>query len=207
MRMLWVFPLAALARKGQGSSRLSWQVSAVVSWAGAGGVVPLAAALSIPLLRDDGTSLPYRDLVLVVTIAVIVLTLIVQGFTLAPVVNRTGIALTAGHLNQEQTEARMRMAEAALTYLDDGDSETASEAAIAELKRTWKNRIKRIESEAPDRPARPVTDAYRQLRHDLIAVEAAELDRLHKLGTISHSTRRRIQRRLDIEQAGLDEDL
>lgn len=208
VRMLWVFPLAALARRGNPQGRLSWQVPAVVSWAGARGVVPLAAALSIPLLRDDGTPLPYRDLVLVLTIAVIVLTLIVQGFTLAPLVERTGIALTARHINQENADTRIQLARAALAYLDDiRDSETVSDAAITALRHTWQNRLQAIQAETDNPTRRPEPATYRQLRHDLIAFEAAELDRLHKQGTVSDSTRRRIQHRLDIEQAGLAEDL
>ena len=48
VRILWIFPLSALSRHDS-DSKLSWQAPAVVSWAGARGVVPLAAALSIPL--------------------------------------------------------------------------------------------------------------------------------------------------------------
>lgn len=91
----------------------------MVSWAGARGAVPLAAALSILLTQSDSTPLPQRDLVLVRTIAVIVITLVVQGFTLEPLVRRTGIALTRTHVRQEHTATRRRLTAAALTYLDE----------------------------------------------------------------------------------------
>src|SRR5437763_418663 len=65
VRVLWVFPLSAIAQRRRGAGRPSWQVPAVVSWAGARGVVPLAAALSIPLTTVNGSPLPHRDLVLV----------------------------------------------------------------------------------------------------------------------------------------------
>ncbi|MFD1044394.1 hypothetical protein ACFQ1S_01685 [Kibdelosporangium lantanae] len=65
-------PLATIIHR---SDRRSWRVPAVVSWAGASKVVPLAAALSTP------DPLPYHDLVLLLTTAVIVTTLIVQSFT------------------------------------------------------------------------------------------------------------------------------
>jgi len=48
----------------------------VVSWAGTRGVVPLAAALSIPLTSASGAPLPRRDLILVLATAVIVVSLI-----------------------------------------------------------------------------------------------------------------------------------
>jgi CPA1 family monovalent cation:H+ antiporter len=67
-------------------------VPAVISWAGTRGVVPLAAALSIPLTSAGGAPLPRRDLVLVLAIAAIVISLIVQGLTLGPLVRLAGIA-------------------------------------------------------------------------------------------------------------------
>jgi CPA1 family monovalent cation:H+ antiporter len=43
----------------------------------------------------------------------------------------------------------------------------------------------------------------RQLRRDLIAVEAAELTRLYREGTIGAGVRRQLQRRLDLEETSL----
>jgi hypothetical protein len=43
----------------------------------------------------------------------------------------------------------------------------------------------------------------RQLRSDLIAIEAAELTRLYEDGVIGAGTRRQLQRRLDLEEASL----
>ncbi|HUY47194.1 MAG TPA: cation:proton antiporter [Streptosporangiaceae bacterium] len=83
-RILWVFPLSAVLQRRAGTRRPSWPVPAVVSWAGTCGVVPLAAALSIPLTIASGASLPERGLVLVLATAVIVISLIVQGLTLEP---------------------------------------------------------------------------------------------------------------------------
>nr|WP_313880876.1 hypothetical protein [Streptomyces silvisoli] len=52
---------------------------------------------------------------------------------------------------------------------------------------------------------RTTADAYRQLRIDVIAVETAELRRLYDINRISDTTRRRVQRRLDLEEARLGE--
>jgi len=45
--------------------------------------------------------------------------------------------------------------------------------------------------------------AYQQLRRDLTAVEAAELQRLCETHEVSDTTRRKLQRSLDLEEAGL----
>ena len=88
-------------------------MAAVVSWAGTRGVVPLAAALSIPLTTAAGAPLPQRDLVLVLAAATIVISLIVQGFTLEPLARLAGFGRAEpadpGH---EETIARLRLAEA-----------------------------------------------------------------------------------------------
>jgi Na+/H+ antiporter len=207
VRVLWVFPLAAISRRD--GARMSWQVPAVVSWAGARGVVPLAAALSIPLTLGDGTLLPHRDLVQLLTTAVIVLTLVVQGFTLAPLVRRTGIAITPRDVRQEHSVARAQLTQAALDYLDElQEGESAPDFAIDQLRRSWTARLGRIKADDGDEQAGAFAAAsYRQLRQDLLAVESAELDRLHSTGEVSDSTRRRVQRILDLEQAGLADDV
>ncbi len=117
-RILWVFPLSAVIQRRSGTRRPSWAVPAVVSWAGTRGVVPLAAALSIPLTSASGAPLPQRDLILVLATAVIVVSLIVQGLTLEPLARFAGIARPAA-ARHEETIARLRLAEAALARLDE----------------------------------------------------------------------------------------
>jgi NhaP-type Na+/H+ or K+/H+ antiporter len=58
-------------------------------------VVLLAAALSIPLTTAGGNAPPQRDLVLVLATATIVISLIVQGFTLEPLARLAGFGPAA----------------------------------------------------------------------------------------------------------------
>ena len=58
-----------------------WRGPIVLGWAGMRGVVSLAAALSVPLLRD-GQPFPQRNLILFITFVVILVTLVGQGLTL-----------------------------------------------------------------------------------------------------------------------------
>ena len=174
-----------------------------MSWAGTRGVVPLAAALSIPLTTSSGAALPGRDLVVLLTTAVIVITLVVQGFTLAPLVRRAGIALAPDDVRLEHIAARLQLARAGLSHLDYlTEAEAAPESVIKQLRTMWQNRIDRI-NEPMD--GEPPAATYRQLRQDLLDVESAELDRLYHDGAISDTTRRQIQRSLDLEHTGLGE--
>ncbi|MCE7004570.1 Na+/H+ antiporter [Kibdelosporangium philippinense] len=207
VRLLWVFPLSAIAQRHSGATRPSWRVPAVVSWAGARGVVPLAAALSIPHVLSDGSPLPHRDLVLLLTTAVIVITLVVQGFTLAPLVKKAGIALRAGDIRQEQTAARLQLAQRGLAHVEQlAETESAPDFAVDHLRRSWQARIERIQADSDDLADESAGNAYLQLRHEILTVESAELNRLYESGDISDTTRRRIQRTLDLEQAGLTDD-
>lgn len=205
IRILWVFPLAAVVQHRSGT-RPGWPVPAVVSWAGARGVVPLAAALSIPLVTDDDLPVPYRDLVQVISTAVIVISLIVQGFTLAPLVRRSGVAVSRSDVRDEMIRARLRLAQAALGHLEQvANSDAAPGALIEQLRRSWQARIDRLGDE-PEEPTESSAAAYRALRRDLLEVERAELERLFRNGSITDHTRRGIQRSLDLEDARLGED-
>lgn len=59
-----------------------WKSPLVTGWAGMRGVVSLAAALSIPILINEGQPFPYRNLILFITFIVIIVTLVFQGLTL-----------------------------------------------------------------------------------------------------------------------------
>jgi CPA1 family monovalent cation:H+ antiporter len=169
-------------------------------------VVPLAAVLSIPLLADDGQPVPQRDLVLALATTVIVITLVAQGFTLAPLVKRAGIARTPAEARKEQDVANMRLAEAGLAHLEQlYDLETAPHDVLDRLRQALVARIDHGHTpEEPPSSSGAVT--YRQLRRELLAVEMAELTRLFDDGAIDDNTRRRLQRTLDLEDARLGDD-
>jgi len=207
VRLVLVFVLSWI-RQRRGGERPSWQVPAVVSWAGARGVVPLAAALSLPVAALDGSPLPSRDLVLLLTTAVIVFTLVVQGFTLAPLVRRSGIALDPADIRQEQTRARLRIAEAGLDHLEHvAETESAPGFVVDQLRASWQARLDRIRTDHEADPGEiPRYGTYAALRREILDVEAAELTRLFESGAITDTTRRRIQRQLDLEHAGLGDD-
>jgi CPA1 family monovalent cation:H+ antiporter len=201
VRALWVFPLSLVMQARQRVGR-SWRTPAVVSWAGARGVLPLTAALSIPLSATGGAPLIGRDRVLLLTSAVIATTLIVQGLSLGALVNRTGVALPPEHGPAEQAVASAAMARAALARLDEMENlEVVPDAALHQARHLLNARLA---DDDEQRLQDPLNETLRALRRDLISVEAAELGRLYQKGTIGAATRRELQRRLDLEQASLD---
>jgi CPA1 family monovalent cation:H+ antiporter len=199
VRALWVFPLS-LALRARGGTRMSWRIPAVVSWAGARGVLPLAAALSIPLTTTSGAPLVGRDQVLLLTTAVIVATLVVQGFSLGPLVRRAGIAVPPDDSRAQEQATQLALSRASLAHLDElEDLEAAPSAAIAQVRELIRARA----ADAGDSTSGDIGAIVRHLRRDLIAVETAELTRLYHAGEISARTRHELQRRLDLEHGSV----
>jgi len=83
------------ARRQDSATPYGWRESAVASWAGMRGVVTVATALALPRTVDDGSAFPFRDEVVLVALLVVVVTLVVQGLTLAPLIRRLGVAVDA----------------------------------------------------------------------------------------------------------------
>jgi Na+/H+ antiporter len=206
VRILWVLPVVALARRHQAPTRGGvWPVTAVVAWAGTRGVVPLAAALSVPLLDNTGAPLAGRDLILVLAIAVIAISLIAQGFTLAGVVRRSGLAVPDAHLADQSRIARTHVDAYALAYLDQVDA--AQAAAPAVLDRVRHRLRARVEMrEQPAGEPGNTTAAYRQLWRDVVTAQSAELARMRAAHQISETVFHQVQRQLDLEHARLTDD-
>jgi hypothetical protein len=143
---------------------------------------------------------------------VIVVSLVVQGLTLEPLVRLTGIARQDGG-RHEETVARLRLAEAALARLDEladdasATDDRAADDAIDRARAGLEARIGRTRARIDGtEAAEPDALTDRDLRRFLNAAENAELARLYDDGTISQPTRQRLQRGLDLEAARLSDD-
>jgi CPA1 family monovalent cation:H+ antiporter len=206
VRVAWVFPMAAVRHwRRLDVGRPLWQIPAVISWAGARGVVPLAAALAIPFVDATGQPLEDRDLVQVLATAVIVISLVVQGFTLAPLVRRAGLSVPVAESADEYARARLELAEAGLAYVEELDGlDTVAPVVLEQVRRSLRTRIEVAREDDADPAA--VGRTYRGLRRDVIAVQGRELARMYAEGTIGEETRRRLQRQLDLEDARFSDE-
>jgi NhaP-type Na+/H+ or K+/H+ antiporter len=132
----------------------------------------------------------------------IVISLVVQGFTLEPLARLAGFGSGgAAYPGHEETVARLRLAEAGLAHLNElAEDGAAPDAVIDRLRAALEARIGSTRDrldQSPDTEPEPVPE--RELRADLAAAENAELARLFEDGTISAATRQRLQQSLDLE--------
>ncbi|AYZ37121.1 Na+/H+ antiporter [Chryseobacterium indologenes] len=102
----------------------------LMGWTGMRGVVSLAAALSIPVLMDNGQPFPHRDLILFITFVVILVTLILQGLTLPALIRKLNLSDSGGrYWSKEESEhfLRREMRRVALHYLNENYRERRAE--------------------------------------------------------------------------------
>lgn len=122
IRIIWVFPGAYVPRMlfksiREAEPRPNWQTVFIVAWSGMRGVVSLASALAIPLTLANGEAFPHRNLILFITFIVILITLVLQGLSLSPLIKKLGVEVTENTAIQSLA-LRIHLAESVLAYLD-----------------------------------------------------------------------------------------
>lgn len=98
-----------------------WKIPVIFGWSGMRGVVSLAAALSIPVLLQDGHPFPYRNLILFITFIVILVTLVIQGLTLPWLIRTLQPTNRLETITEAEQEViiQKKMAHLSLQYLEE----------------------------------------------------------------------------------------
>lgn len=206
IRVVWTYLAGGLVRLlpawlAGGEARLDIREMTVVGWSGMRGVVALATALSMPRVADTGIFVE-RPLLLFLTFAVILMTLVGQGLTLPWVIS--GLGITRGdQLQREERHARSVTSNAALAHLRSRAGESPSSELLAILEQYYRRRVTEAENAMT-----PGDDSWvqgiRALRREMLNVEREALLHLRDENVISDVVLRRIQRELDIEEMHLE---
>ena len=174
----------------------------IVAWSGMRGSVSLAAALA---LRAD---FPQRDLVLLMTFAVILTTLVLQGLTLPTLIRRLGVR-DDGAEAREELLGRRAAVDAALARLDElAGEEWTREDTAERMRRAYDYRRRRLaalagepeDEENYEHRARK----YQKMIRSVLDAQREELVRLRNAGTISNEVMHRLERELDLEDERLE---
>jgi monovalent cation/hydrogen antiporter len=198
-----ILPAAATADPGD-----DWRERLLIGWSGMRGAVSLAAALALPLELDSGAAFGERDLIIYLTVAVIIFTLVIQGLTLPVLVRLLGLAAQQPW-SPDEAVARLAAAQAALDRLDEleASAEPVPETVLDRLRELYQARFARcvasLTGDGAEVPIENPLEAYPHFRQDLIARERAALIGLRKDGRLKSEVFRRIQRDLDLDEARL----
>lgn len=234
VRIVWVPPSAYLFRvagrwlRGSHEPLPSLRLVFFVAWAGLRGGDSLVLALALPLTTNSGARFPAREQIVFITFAVILITLVVQGSTLHPLVRWLRLSGSTER-DAESTHARLTAAEAGLRVLDDAAVATSDRPEVVRyLKRRQRQRARRwavLERDsrthdsssgtqlasdgdghfvsAPSARTAAIDDRrtaeYRRIRGAMLRAEREAVVELRERGVIADDVMRQIRRDLDIE--------
>jgi Na+/H+ antiporter len=194
VRLLWMLVVPAVF-----PSRTSRAERIAIGWSGMRGGVSLAAALAIP--RED---FPHRDLVIFVAYAVIVITLVVPGLTLAPLLRRLGMVETEDD-RRADAEARLRVTEAALERLEEL-AEDAPEHLVQRMRDRYGSRLERLQGRVEgdhDEEGQSDVAVAGRLLAGMIGAEREVLKEMRSESAFPAELLKELEHELDLEESRL----
>lgn len=204
-RIVWIFaasllpssPRRVIARR---DPRLARRLTFVVSWAGLRGAVSLAAALALP------TGFPERNLILLLTFAVILVTLVGQGLTLPAVLRWAGWDGTEID-GDEATLARVAAYQAGLDEIERArPTWPGHQPLLDRLEAGLRDRTQHLATEDPDETEerRQERLEHEEIQRGIIAAQRAAVIDLRDRREINDQTLRTIERELDLEDLRME---
>jgi CPA1 family monovalent cation:H+ antiporter len=167
--------------------------------------VSLAAALALPL-GDEG-QFPERGLIILLTFAVILVTLVIQGLTLPTLIRRLGIRADDAE-EEEELRARLDATKAALARLEElAEEEWTRSDTVDRLRGLYEYRRRRLSARAgtgEDDGYEERSLAYQRLVRELLEAQRMTIIRLRNQGVISNDVMHRVERDLDLEDTRLE---
>ena len=136
-RALIIFGASSLLRRTR--ERIPWAWSLILTWGGLRGGLPMVLVLS--LSKD----FPHRDLLVSMTFGVVLLSILVHGLTMSPLLRWLGIV--RGHQERaayELTRGKLQAARAALAEIDQmSHVHFTNPEVLASLRRDYEQNIER----------------------------------------------------------------
>lgn len=220
IRLAWQYTVPYLIRAldrrpQQRARRVGARQRLPLAWAGFRGGVSLAAALAVPSTLVGGGRFPGRDLLIVITFGVILVTLLVQGLTLPAVLRWAGLPPDDAE-GAEQRLAERTATEAGLAALPAvaaglGVSDTTTQRVRDEYEEHLAT-LREFDDIAPLPPdgADPHRDHdhqhYARLRTALLANKRRAVIALRDARRIDDIVLRRVQAQIDAEEVRLAPD-
>jgi CPA1 family monovalent cation:H+ antiporter len=208
VRPLWLLGLRSDTRDPEGTP-LSLREVAALSWSGTRGVITLATAFALPLAFPD------RHLLLFCAYLVVLVTLVGQGLTFAPLLRALKLGSDDADERRVRAEARLAAVEAARERIGEVlDEEQLPDAAAQRIRqfydgrrRSAEQRLRRVQArldhaddEEADRALASTVEALGILRRAAIDAEREELVRWRDAGRLPESSLRILLRELDYQE-------
>lgn len=188
-----------------------WRGPVVLGWAGMRGVVSLAAALSIPVMIGQNQPFPQRQLILLITFVVILVTLVFQEFTLPWVIKKVKIEDEPNHIPDDKQAAIIqgKLAKTALEFLENNyPAELVSNKHVGNLKSRFEANYSYFSSMYKNGNPEPQEDSMAEHEHislELLNRQRNLLDRMNHKREFDEDIIRKYLYLLDLEETKLRE--
>jgi len=202
IRLAWELVVSPLLRylPGRHSAyvRNPWRQRMVIGWGGLRGAISLAIALTLPLTLH-GRPLDERATLIFLTAVVVLVTLLGEGLTLAPLLQALGLAQGEERVRREAS-ARAKVTEAGLARLDElAEAGEVDEDTANVYRQLFEMRLDRVRAILGDGDEEELPDT-RALRAELLRAQRIKLEELYEKRKISDEIRRTIARSLDQQE-------
>ncbi|GFE77030.1 MULTISPECIES: Na+/H+ antiporter [Novosphingobium] len=219
LRFAWVWvslKFTILRKRANGAkasdtaiSTPNWRLVAAMSFAGVRGAITLAGVLTLPLVLNDGTPFPARDLAIFLAAGVIIVSLVLASIAL-PVLLKDLTMPGEPSKQAEEDAARVNTAEAAIKAIErhqhrlaeshgDADRYAAAGGRVMDL---YRERIEGLSEDERD-AAREQERLFRDFRLVGLKAERAALGELIRKRNVGSETIRKLTRELDLSEARL----
>lgn len=212
LRFVWVWVSLRLTilnqrRLGQQVFKPRMRLILATSFAGVRGALTMAGVLTLPLVLEDGTPFPGRELAILLASAVIVVSLLLASVALPRLLRGLEVPPEPSAL-QEEDRARHAAVLAAVDAVEKAarqhtgaDSEVQANASTTVVN-LYRNRLRNIQlgdGAGPDVHA--ARKAERDYRLTALRAERDTILRLGRRGEISDETARKLLREIDLVEA------
>lgn len=211
VRLLWIYPVAHvprwLSKKIRKDPSPGWKNPLIIGWAGMRGVVSLATALSIPVMMNEQSTFPHRNLIIFITFVVIFVTLVFQGLTLPLIIKWTKIdeldPILPSH--EQQANIQIRLDNLAVKRLNEKyQSNLETNSLVENLKNTIENDISQqqshLESLETCTNRRNDLHEYHKIMLDIFALQRKELFKIKREKQFSDDEIRKAESQLDLNE-------
>ena len=200
-RALIIFGASSLLRRTR--ERIPWAWSVILTWGGLRGGLPMVLVLSLP--KD----FPHRELLVSMTFGVVILSILVHGLTMSPLLRWLGIV--RGHQERaayELTRGKLQAAHAALEEIDRmSHVHFTNPEVLASLRREYEQKVER-DSAALDELHLEKQQLHAEelqwaRRHLLLVEKGAVIDAFHR-GLLSQAVQEKLLADIDAQLLRLE---
>ncbi|NIK02587.1 Na+/H+ antiporter [Xanthomonas cannabis] len=211
LRFVWVFlslrwNIFKAQRRGEAHVSPPWRIVVAVSLAGVRGAITLAGVLTLPLMLEDGSPFPARQLAIFLAASVILVSLLVASVALPRLLR--GLELPEEEDEQQKEDLAVKAAsQAALEAVEKLRQRLVENSAHAErynaaanqVSQRYQRKLGAVDmAETDPEEAGAYEQALRQFRHTALVAERNELFKLARRREISDDLSRRLVRNLDL---------